>query len=102
TAQKFLAGQGHGALFVVMGVVLPSEGNLGIVDGDNPVVGDGHAMRVARQIVQDVFWTAKRWFRVDDPVFSKQGAQECHEVSFVGQREAFSVERQLVSSKSTL
>src|SRR5438093_8026383 len=82
-----------------MGVVLPSEGNLGIVDGDNPVVGDGHTMRVARQIVQDMFWTAKRWLRVDDPFFSKQGAQELREVSFVGQRKAFTVERQLVSSK---
>ena len=63
-------------MFVVMGVVLQSEGNLGIVDGDNPVVGDGHAMRIAGQIVQDMFWTAKRWLRVDDPFFSKQGAQE--------------------------
>ena len=99
-AQKFLASQGHGALFVVMRVVLPSEGNLGIADCENAVVGDGHAMRIASQIVQHMFWTAKRWFGVDDPFFSKQGAQECREGFFVGQREAFSVEGQLVSSKS--
>ena len=67
-----------------MGVVLPSEGDPGIVDGDNPVVGDGHTMCIAGQIVQDVFWTAKRWLRVDDPFFSKQGAQELREVFFVG------------------
>ena len=46
-AQEFLASQGHGALFVVMGVVLPSEGDLGIVDQENAVIGNGHAMRVA-------------------------------------------------------
>lgn len=51
-------------------------------------------------IVQDMFWTAKRRLAVDNPLFSKQGAQEYREVSFVGQREAFTVERQLVSSKS--
>src|SRR5258708_23113887 len=83
-----------------MRVVLPSEGNLGIVDGENAVIGDGHAMRVTSQIAQDMFWTAKRWLGVDHPLFSKQGAQECREVFFVSQREAFTVERQLVSSKS--
>jgi hypothetical protein len=97
---KFLAGQSHGALSVVMGVVLPSEGDVGIVNRENAVIGNSHAMRVASQIVQHMLWTVKGWLGVNDPVFSKQGAQECCEGFFIGQREAFSVERQLVSSKS--
>src|SRR6202007_622689 len=54
----------------------------------------------ASQIVQDVFGSAKRWLGVDDPVFSKQGAQKRPEGFFVGQREAFPVERQMVGEKS--
>src|SRR6266404_9164307 len=53
------------AVCCVMGVVLTSEGNLGIVDGDNPVVGDGHAMRVARQIAQDVARAPSRHSLID-------------------------------------
>jgi len=83
-----------------MRVVFPSEDHLGFGDGENAVVGNGYAVGVASQIVQDVFGSAEWWLGVDDPVFSKQGAQECPEVLFVGQREAFSVERQLLGEES--
>jgi hypothetical protein len=36
---------------------------LGIADRENAVIGDGHAMRIASQIVQDMLWTAKRWLK---------------------------------------
>ena len=67
-----------------MCIVLPSESDVGIADRENAVIGNSHAMRIASQIVQDMFWTAKRWLGVDDPVLSKQGAQECRELCFVG------------------
>src|SRR6202795_1422467 len=82
-----------------MRVVLPSEGDLGVVDRENPVIGNSHAMRIASQIVQDMWWTAERWLGINDPVFSKQGAQECRKGFFPGHREAFSVERLLVTRK---
>jgi hypothetical protein len=83
-AQKFFARQGHGALLVVVSVVFPAKEYLGFVDRHNAVVGNGYAMRVASQIVQDVFGTAKRWLGVNDPVLLKEGVQECREGFFVG------------------
>src|SRR5262249_21330903 len=67
---------------------------------ENPVIGNGYAMCIASQIVQNMFWSAKRRLGVDDPIFLKQGAQECREGFFVGQGEAFSVEGQLLDEKN--
>ena len=39
------------------------------------MVGDGHAMSVAAEILEHVLGTAKGWFGVDDPVFSEQRTQ---------------------------
>ena len=91
-AQKFFARQGHGALLVVVCIVFPSEEHLGFVDRHNAVVGNGHTMRIASQIVQDVFRPAKRWLGVNDPIFLKQGVQKCREGFLIGQRQALSVE----------
>jgi hypothetical protein len=35
------------------------------------MVGDGHAMGVAAEILEHVVGTAEGWFGVDDPVFSE-------------------------------
>ena len=100
TVQKFLAGQRHGALLVVVCVIFPSEDHLGLVDRENAVVGNGHAVRIASQIMQDVFGSAKRWLGVNDPIFLKQGVQECRKGIFVGQRQALSVKCQLLGAES--
>ena len=57
-----------------MGVVLAAEGDLGVGDREQPVVGDGNAMGVAGQVVKDVFRSSKRRFGIDDPVLLKQRA----------------------------
>jgi hypothetical protein len=45
-AEELGAGESHGALLVVIGIILPAEPDLGIGDGENPMVGDGDAMRI--------------------------------------------------------
>src|SRR5215467_8793720 len=99
--QEFFAGQRHGALFVVVGVVFPAEEHLGFVDRDNAVVGDGYAVGVTSQIVQDVFGSAERWLGIDDPILFTQGVQKCAEGFWMGQRQALPVERQQLGAEDT-
>jgi hypothetical protein len=40
------------------------------------VVGDGDAMCISRQIVQNMFRTSEGWFGVDHPVFAEEESQE--------------------------
>ena len=39
------------------------------------MVGDGHAMGVATQILEHKLWATEGWFQIDDPVFSVEGSQ---------------------------
>ena len=72
------------ALGAVDFVVLPAERDAAIVGGDQPAVGDGDAVRVARQIAQHLLGAAERVFAVDDPVDAAQRPQEPLEGLLVG------------------
>jgi hypothetical protein len=66
TAEKLLTRESHRPFLVVILVIPPTEADLRFVVRKKPVIGDGHAMRITSQILQDMFWTAKRRLRVDD------------------------------------
>ena len=83
-AKKLFAGESHRAFFAVIGIVLPTEADLGFGDRDNPVVGDSDSMGITSQVLQDMVWSAKRWFRINDPILLKQRSQKSVEVAFIG------------------
>jgi len=49
-------------------IISVAEGNARVFQFDDPVIGDGHAMGVASEIIQNVFWRAEGSFGIDDPV----------------------------------
>src|ERR1035441_3535671 len=57
-------------LFVAMSVVLPTEGDRLAIEGEEPVIGNGHSMGVSGQVLQQVIGTAEGCFGVDDPTLS--------------------------------
>ena len=91
--QELLNRKSQSTRLVMMGIVLPAEGHLGRSDREQAMVGNGDAMGVAREIMQDVFGSTKGWLGVDDPVLLKQGTQERLEGVRVGERLTVSVER---------
>src|SRR5229473_2194999 len=52
----------------VLAVILPREGNMIVVEGDEPAVGDRDPMGVAAEISQDLGRPAERLLGVDDPI----------------------------------
>jgi len=62
-------------LFVVVSGVAPAESDFAIRKGKQAMVGDGHAMGVAAQILEYVLWASKRPFGINHPVFSEQRPQ---------------------------
>ena len=75
-SQEFLCGEGHQPLLVAVGVILPAESYLAFGKADKAVIGDGHAMRVARQIMQYMLGAAEGRLGIDYPVVAKECAQE--------------------------
>jgi len=78
-SQELLGGNCHQPLLVLMGIIFPAEGDLAIGNVYDPVVGDGDAMRVAGQIVEDMFGSSEWPLGVDYPVVTKQWPEKSTE-----------------------
>src|ERR1035438_6574983 len=78
TADELDAGQGEGFDTAGIGVILVSEGEGagGGVQGAQATVGDGHAVGVAAQVVQDGVGSDDGAFGEDDPAASAHLAQQ--------------------------
>ena len=70
--QEFVVWQSGELLFIVVSGIAPAKSHLAIGNGDEAMVGDGHAMGVAAEILQHILGTTEGTFQVDHPVFSKQ------------------------------
>ena len=62
-------------MFVVMGGIAPAERDVPFGKRDQTMVRDGYAMGVAAQILEYMFWSTERRFRVNHPVLSEQWPQ---------------------------
>ena len=58
-AKEFVDRQSHESLLVAVRRIAPAESDSASVEGDQPMVGDGHPVRVAAEIVQGMLGTAK-------------------------------------------
>src|SRR4029077_11644875 len=61
-AQELIEREGHKFLFVVVSGIAPTKRDLAVSKRDQAMVGDGHAMSVAAQIGEHMFWAAERSF----------------------------------------
>jgi hypothetical protein len=100
TAQELLGRQSHALFLIAMSVILPEEGDLVVVQGQEAVVADGDTMGVAGQISQHVVWAPKRPLGIDDPLLAKKWPQECVKGLFLLQGLESSVEGELTLAKS--
>ena len=66
----------HEALAIAALIILPPEGHLAILTGEEPPIRDGHPMRVAGQVTQAQLWPGQRGLRVDHPFHLLQAHQE--------------------------
>src|SRR5205814_10370469 len=65
----------HEALAIAPLIVFPAERHLALSTGEEPPIGDGHAMCRAGQVAQDELWPSKRRLRVVLPRSSLQAHQ---------------------------
>ena len=97
SADELIGGECHDllALATIGAIVLPSEGDAGAVAGDQPAVGDGDAVGIARQIGQHGLWPAERALGIDDPFGSAQRCQIRRERLQVGESGMIAEELQM-------
>ena len=86
TAQELLRTEGHDSFLISVGIILPAESNLIMLESNEAVVGDGHAMGVAGEIAEHMMRTTEGWLGVDDPVLAEEWTQEGAERFLVFER----------------
>lgn len=68
SSDEFVDFQGHGFGATAMAIVSPCEGDTAVFQVDQAVVGDGDAMGVAREVIEDFRGAAEGRRGVNDPV----------------------------------
>ena len=86
TADQLGGIEGHGLRPLRVPVVLPAEGHLAVGQGKQALIGDGHTVRVAAEVFEDLLGAAQRRFGIDDPFGGAQGFQIGREGSWLLER----------------
>src|SRR5258707_1037425 len=80
-AQELLGGNGHDLVLAAVSIVSPAEGDAMVLASHEAMVGDGDAMGIAGQVVENMFSTAEGWLGVNDPVLSAELPEEMVEAA---------------------
>jgi hypothetical protein len=83
--EELFGGHGHQPLFALVRIILPAEGDLAIGKAHDPVIGNGDAMRVSGQILEDMCGSSEGPLRIDYPLLAEQRSQEGMEGLSVGE-----------------
>ena len=71
--------QGHGSPGSTLGVVLVAEADLIVVDGEQAIVGDGDAVGMAGQVLEDLLRSRKGLLGVDHPIVAVEPVDQIRE-----------------------
>ena len=69
-------GNRHDLLLTAPCVIFPAKRNSIILESHQSMVGDGDAVRITGEIVQNMFRTSEGWLGVNHPVFAEEESQE--------------------------
>ncbi len=76
SAQELICGDRHDLRLAAVRIVFPAKRDAIILERNQSMVADGHAVRIAGEIVQNMFRTSEGWLGVDHPVFAEEESQE--------------------------
>jgi hypothetical protein len=84
--QEFDGVQGQRAQAMATLVILGAEGHLAVLQGHETMVGNGHTVGIAGQVLQDMPRVWEGFFGVDHPLLIVQGGEELLPRSRLGER----------------
>jgi len=75
-AQELICGDRHDFLLAAVRIVFPAKRDSIILERHQSMVGDGDAVRIAGEIVQNMLGTAEGWLGIDDPVLLEERSEK--------------------------
>jgi hypothetical protein len=101
-SEELLAGECHLPFLVAVGIVLPAEGDLVILEGEQTMIGNGNVTSVASQVAEHALGSTERRFGINDPILREEGSEEGSERLGVTQRLQTAGEDQLALAEALL
>jgi len=84
-AQELIYGDRHDLLLAAVCIVFPAKRDPIILERNQSMVGDGDAVRIASEIVQNMLGTAEWWLGVDDPVLVEELAEKVSKATWLSE-----------------
>src|SRR5260370_19229641 len=78
-SKELVGGNGHGLLLAAVSIVSPAEADAIVLEGHETMVGDGDAVGIAGQVVENMFGATEGWLGVDHPVLLAEFGEEVAE-----------------------
>src|SRR5258708_10361756 len=79
-----MGGNGHDLLLAAVGIVSRAEEDAIALEGHETMVGDGDAVGIAGQVVENMFGATEGWLGVDHPVLLAEFPEEAAECARQG------------------
>ena len=70
---KFLGIQEEGLFLIPIFSISVAQGDLSVLDLENTIVGERHAVGVAAEVIENGLRRTERRFRIDDPILLARG-----------------------------
>jgi hypothetical protein len=99
SAQELLCGDRHDLLLAAVRIVFPAKRDPIILERNQSMVGDGDAVRIASEIVQNMLGTAEGWLGIDDPVLAKELSEKSSKATRLDKTLERAVKLELVLTK---
>src|SRR4051794_11636451 len=80
-ADEFIGRERHRLLTVGISIVFPVKADLAVVDGHQAVVGDGDAMGIAADIIENLSWPGEWPLGIDHPCDRRSPGKENGDVA---------------------
>ena len=77
--------EGHDLDAVVVFGIAPAKAHLAVHEIEKPAVGDGDAVGIAGQVLENMLGSAEGWFGIDNPFLGTQPTQQGVELTRVGE-----------------
>jgi hypothetical protein len=61
--------ESHSLLFIPIGIVAPTEGDIAVLGFDNTVIADRDPVGISAQVLKDSFSAVEGRLAIDDPLF---------------------------------
>lgn len=85
TAQELSRAERHLTLLATAGVILPAEGDAFLFEGQQAMIGNGHAMGVTTEIAQHLHGTTECRLGINHPVVAMETTQQFCELQAIGE-----------------